>query len=284
MMNSMKICVSACCFSQEKESFHFTTRVVYKMTYQPDSTDASSITSEYMELLYGDSGSIFRAIKMGRQDSIKHVISKSKGKYREQLTPEQIKFIQENTTPVNYTIFKIADHMLVRDNYLNGGYDLYKYYPENDWDLNWDFGQNTVTHIISNFICEKAVVSVGGREWAAWFTPEIPIFDGPYKFKGLPGLILKVSDAQSYWQFDLVSITHVDCTLPVLDNEKEVKRRLLPKKTFFAEKKYYTANSTIMDESAGRIFIFDPEVRRKAIEKDRMRAKKDNNWIELFRN
>lgn len=33
---------------------------------------------------------------------------------------------------------------------------------------------------------QKATCDFAGRKWIAWFTTEIPIQDGPYKFYGLP--------------------------------------------------------------------------------------------------
>ena len=48
---------------------------------------------------------------------------------------------------------------------------------------------------IGEFTGQKATTSFGGREWTAWFSSEIPIPDGPYKFHGLPGLIIKIEDA-----------------------------------------------------------------------------------------
>lgn len=51
----------------------------------------------------------------------------------------------------------------------------------------------------------KATVSHEGREYTAWYTTEIPIADGPYKFWGLPGLILKISDSENHYNFTLES-------------------------------------------------------------------------------
>lgn len=47
---------------------------------------------------------------------------------------------------------------------------------------------------IGEYMAQKATTSYGGRDWIAWFTAEIPFQDGPYKFYGLPGLIVKMED------------------------------------------------------------------------------------------
>ncbi|RTZ46452.1 GLPGLI family protein [Chryseobacterium arthrosphaerae] len=36
------------------------------------------------------------------------------------------------------------------------------------------------------FNTQKAVCDFAGRKWTAWFTADLPIQDGPYKFYGLP--------------------------------------------------------------------------------------------------
>jgi GLPGLI family protein len=48
---------------------------------------------------------------------------------------------------------------------------------------------------IGDYNTQKATTEYGGRKWTAWFSPDIPFQDGPYKFDGLPGLIVKVEDS-----------------------------------------------------------------------------------------
>ncbi|WP_435526000.1 GLPGLI family protein [Chryseobacterium indoltheticum] len=58
-----------------------------------------------------------------------------------------------------------------------------------------------------NYPIQKATTEFGGRKWTAWFTTEIPIQDGPYKFSGLPGLILKMNDSENEFLYTLKGIT-----------------------------------------------------------------------------
>ena len=47
---------------------------------------------------------------------------------------------------------------------------------------------------IGEYNTQKATTEFGGRKWTAWFSTDIPFQDGPYKFYGLPGLIVKIED------------------------------------------------------------------------------------------
>lgn len=45
-----------------------------------------------------------------------------------------------------------------------------------------------------------------GRNWTAWYTEDIPIQFGSYKFNGLPGLILEIYDDKEHYHFTENSI------------------------------------------------------------------------------
>lgn len=53
---------------------------------------------------------------------------------------------------------------------------------------------------------QKATTKFGGRHWTAWFTAAILYSEGPYKFKGLPGLIVELYDDNNNYFFELAKI------------------------------------------------------------------------------
>lgn len=60
------------------------------------------------------------------------------------------------------------------------------------------------------YVCRRAQILFGGRTWIAYYTLEIPIPDGPYKFYGLPGLILSIKSSDGDYAFTLKSLQRVD--------------------------------------------------------------------------
>lgn len=61
-------------------------------------------------------------------------------------------------------------------------------------DLKFDWKITTDKEKIGEYNTQKATTEFGGRKWTAWFTSDLPFQDGPYKFHGLPGLIVKIED------------------------------------------------------------------------------------------
>jgi len=72
---------------------------------------------------------------------------------------------------------------------------------DNDLDFNWTISDETKK--IGKYTCYKAITkNFRGRNYEVWFTYDIPVPNGPWKFHGLPGLIMEVHDDK-----DLVNIT-----------------------------------------------------------------------------
>jgi GLPGLI family protein len=83
------------------------------------------------------------------------------------------------------------------------GIQNYKY-SESITAQNWILDDDTLT--VTGYLCQKATCTFGGRNYTAWFTADIPVSNGPWKFGGLPGLILKVYDNDKLYIFECVHI------------------------------------------------------------------------------
>ena len=68
--------------------------------------------------------------------------------------------------------------------------------------INWKLSNETKS--VTNYKLQKATTTFGGRNWTAWFNTEINLNEGPYKFRGLPGLIFEIADEKNNFSFILV--------------------------------------------------------------------------------
>lgn len=96
------------------------------------------------------------------------------------------------------------------------------YYTEPTPKQNWQIGNETKT--IVGYQCQKAMCSFRGRNYTAWFAVDIPLSYGPWKFCGLPGLILKVQDDANEYVFECVGIEQQKRPIILLDNYKTYRK------------------------------------------------------------
>lgn len=132
---------------------------------------------------------------------------------------------------------------------------------------------------IKGFNAQKATTSFAGRSYIAWFTSEIPISDGPYKFNGLPGLIIKIADEEEYYIFELIGFKSLKD--PIFDTESGEEYLETDKSRFLEIKKEYNADPLAAMGRAGITFGFEPGQREKLYKKHREKLKKENNPLEL---
>lgn len=62
------------------------------------------------------------------------------------------------------------------------------------------------TRQIGPYRCSRARAHFRGRDYEAWFTPEVPTRFGPWKLHGLPGLIVRLNDDENRAVLRLVSL------------------------------------------------------------------------------
>lgn len=131
--------------------------------------------------------------------------------------------------------------------------DEYVYHETLDFD--WKLQEGVKT--IKGYNCKKATVNYGGRFWTAWYTTEIPLNAGPYKFKGLPGLIMKITDSTNSYDFEFYDMA-VREAVPINDRYYHLKpkneRIVLDRDTFNATKFRFEAMSLSEKMSMGNQF------------------------------
>ena len=167
-----------------------TSRFVYQVTMKSDSTDKANATIETARLDISPEKSLFYGEGRIKRDSIMQRMRETRNFDRNamQNLRSSIDYIVEKDLIKNITYFKTRL-----------GRDQYTY--EEDRKMDWKILPETVK--IGEYEAQKAETTFAGRKWYAWFTQDIPFQDGPYKFKGLPGLIIKVEDAKGDYSFDL---------------------------------------------------------------------------------
>ncbi|MCD8387066.1 MAG: GLPGLI family protein [Bacteroidales bacterium] len=72
-------------------------------------------------------------------------------------------------------------------------------YDEPAGSIKWEIA-DSVKEILG-YVCQLATADYHGRKWLAWFAPEIPLQEGPWKLSGLPGLILEACTEYDLYNF-----------------------------------------------------------------------------------
>lgn len=79
-------------------------------------------------------------------------------------------------------------------------------------NIEWNLVDDS-TRTILGYECMLATCDYHGRRWSAWFAPEIPVSDGPWKLCGLPGLILEAYADGSNFRFVATGIENADVAI-----------------------------------------------------------------------
>lgn len=96
-----------------------------------------------------------------------------------------------------------VDNVSLRDPTERTRFRFTEHIPPQKWAIVGD------TLTVLGYMSYKATTSFRGRNYTAWFTPDIPINEGPFKFYGLPGLILKIKSDDGVFSFQAIGLEHI---------------------------------------------------------------------------
>ncbi|MFK8162266.1 MAG: GLPGLI family protein [Lewinella sp.] len=177
----------------------------YEYHFQPDSSDKTSTQTEYMNLLFNAGKSYFVSTTKFALDTFQRA-NPGAG------LGETMSF--KNTLPKNRVKFEVERS--------KGGEASY-YYEKiftttfraafDAESLEWEMKGGKKK--IGDYDCREASTELGGRTYTAWYAPSISVPEGPYKFHGLPGLILEVSDAKQQHRFLLSGLEQRSVEFPI---------------------------------------------------------------------
>ena len=101
--------------------------------------------------------------------------------------------------------------------------------------IDWTLTDDTLT--ISELLCHRATGKLYGKQWTVWYSEDIPSSAGPWKLRGLPGLIIKAEDAEGIHCFTLYETKNEVIDINMIGNpeyQKLSRQKLMQfkKKTF----------------------------------------------------
>lgn len=176
-----------------KESKETANRFFYELTFKPKK-DSAKLDKVITILDITSKKSIYQDYTMPAQDSIIKIQIEEMEKTK--AFKDMSKMIR--WPKFSYKIVKTYPDM--KEQYVDRiSRNLFSY--DDDVKLTWNILSDKQK--IGAYNAQKATTEFGGRKWIAWFSTDIPFQDGPYKFYGLPGLIVKIEDADKNYSWQL---------------------------------------------------------------------------------
>lgn len=138
--------------------------------------------------------------------------------------------------------------------YDTAGLDKF-FYEETPEEWHWEIGDATKN--ILGYECVEATTDFHGRKWTVWFAPEIPVQNGPWKFDGLPGLILEASAEGNQYSFIATGIQQTDKIITPMyladEYEKTTRLDFLKSKRSFLDNTLSRLNAQLGDISITKV-------------------------------
>lgn len=250
-------------------------RFIYEYRFIPDSTNVSDVKSEMMNLDVSDEGSQFYSYDKYSSDSLR------RAEIRKMASSGGAISISADTGKGSVK-YKISKKYPTYNVFFHNRVLLDNYKVAEERKINWKISSEKQK--VGEWNTQKAEADFGGRHWTAWFASDIPIQDGPYKFHGLPGLIVKLEDKTKSHVFNLQGVKNIEELSKDIISDKNISINQKQYDKLISDFEKDPTSGLKMIQSGGITMKMADgqnnhmkEMEQRQIEK----IKKDNNRIEL---
>ena len=194
-------------------------RFFYKVSFVKDTTRRDKETQAQCVLEIGQRGSCFKDFYEYAADSVNDAVARKKGTAME-IFSKAYDYVKKTQwrTPVLKGYPSGQDYHQYGDPIV-GSYEYGCPSPVFEWSI----GEETKE--IMGYTCRKATCHHSGRDYTAWYAEDIALSDGPYIFRGLPGLIVAIASDDGEYAFELNGMQgEITFPSPIFLYDKKVQK------------------------------------------------------------
>ena len=194
-------------------------RFFYKVSFVKDTTRRDKETQAQCVLEIGQRGSCFKDFYEYAADSVNDAVARKKGTAME-IFSKAYDYVKKTQwrTPVLKGYPSGQDYHQYGDPIV-GSYEYECPSPSLDWQIGEE------TEEIMEYTCRKATCHHSGRDYTAWYAEDIALSDGPYIFRGLPGLIVAIASDDGEYAFELNGMQgEITFPSPIFLYDKKVQK------------------------------------------------------------
>lgn len=221
-------------------------RVIYEQSVIENTQQPSKVKKNTMLLEIGNHMSKYYDQTVFMADSL-FMAFVNDGTMSFQKSDQYIRPLRNNSIVEH--IFKNypADKITITDRIPFSTYIYTEVLTTPEWQLEKDSSKTII-----GYVCLKAATFFRGRNYTAWYTPDIPISESPWKFRGLPGLILQIQDDKKEYVFECVGLEKPrNSVIYFKDGSTYISTT---KDKFIKSKKEFMKNPGAHIESTGMVF------------------------------
>ena len=197
------------CFAAKAQKPEMAKAVVhYKFSHIRDTTAKDKPYTENMVLFLGQTSSVYKSFDKKTQDAMmKKQLAEQAAEQKGNATMNFRVTGTRPTTRAEYYQFSSVNKFMRKETLITP-YLIEEAMPV----INWKISSDTAS--FGSLHCQKATGHFKGRDYTAWFCPDLPFHAGPWKLNGLPGLIVEAYDTNKEVVFKFDGMEEVTAAQP----------------------------------------------------------------------